>query len=376
MNIPARLVLENGTVYHGAAFGDITAEARGEIVFNTAMSGYQEIMTDPSYCGQIVTFTYPHIGNYGVNDADVESGAIQAEGIVVHEYSKHYSNWRATGSLGEYLQEARKIGIEGIDTRALVRVLRSEGAMRCMITAGTESDEVCISRVREIPSMNGLDLCPRVTTRTPYRYAHVAAEGDLLQEPEQVARRWNVAALDFGIKNNILRRLHHYGCDVTVYPATTSAEDLLAGNPDGVFLSNGPGDPAAVEYGIATARKIIASGKPVFGICLGHQILGLAYGASTYKLRFGHRGANHPVKNLETGKIEISSQNHGFAVAIDSMPEFLKPTHINLNDNTLSGFRHVSDPVFCVQYHPEAAPGPHDSDYLFRDFVDLMAKMA
>lgn len=376
MNIPARLVLENGTVYHGAAFGDITAEARGEIVFNTAMSGYQEIMTDPSYCGQIVTFTYPHIGNYGVNDADVESGAIQAEGIVVHEYSKHYSNWRATGSLGEYLQEARKIGIEGIDTRALVRVLRSEGAMRCMITAGTESDEVCISRVREIPSMNGLDLCPRVTTSTPYRYAHVAAEGDLLQEPEPVARRWNVAALDFGIKNNILRRLHHYGCDVTVYPATTSAEDLLAGNPDGVFLSNGPGDPAAVEYGIATARKIIASGKPVFGICLGHQILGLAYGASTYKLRFGHRGANHPVKNLETGKIEISSQNHGFAVAIDSMPEFLKPTHINLNDNTLSGFRHVSDPVFCVQYHPEAAPGPHDSDYLFRDFVDLMAKMA
>lgn len=376
MNIPARLVLENGTVYHGAAFGDITAEARGEIVFNTAMSGYQEIMTDPSYCGQIVTFTYPHIGNYGVNDVDVESGAIQAEGIVVHEYSKHYSNWRATGSLGEYLQEARKIGIEGIDTRALVRVLRSEGAMRCMITAGTESDEVCISRVREIPSMNGLDLCPRVTTSTPYRYAHVAAEGDLLQEPEPVARRWNVAALDFGIKNNILRRLHHYGCDVTVYPATTSAEDLLASNPDGVFLSNGPGDPAAVEYGIATARKIIASGKPVFGICLGHQILGLAYGASTYKLRFGHRGANHPVKNLETGKIEISSQNHGFAVAIDSMPEFLKPTHINLNDNTLSGFRHVSDPVFCVQYHPEAAPGPHDSDYLFRDFVDLMAKMA
>lgn len=376
MNIPARLVLENGTVYHGAAFGDITAEARGEIVFNTAMSGYQEIMTDPSYCGQIVTFTYPHIGNYGVNEADVESGAIQAEGIVVHEYSKHYSNWRATGSLGEYLQEARKIGIEGIDTRALVRVLRSEGAMRCMITAGTESDEVCISRVREIPSMNGLDLCPRVTTSTPYRYAHVAAEGDLLQEPEPVARRWNVAALDFGIKNNILRRLHHYGCDVTVYPATTSAEDLLASNPDGVFLSNGPGDPAAVEYGIATARKIIASGKPVFGICLGHQILGLAYGASTYKLRFGHRGANHPVKNLETGKIEISSQNHGFAVAIDSMPEFLKPTHINLNDNTLSGFRHVSDPVFCVQYHPEAAPGPHDSDYLFRDFVDLMARMA
>lgn len=376
MNIPARLVLENGTVYHGAAFGDITAEARGEIVFNTAMSGYQEIMTDPSYCGQIVTFTYPHIGNYGVNEADVESGAIQAEGIVVHEYSKHYSNWRATGSLGEYLQEARKIGIEGIDTRALVRVLRSEGAMRCMITAGTESDEVCISRVREIPSMNGLDLCPRVTTSKPYRYAHVAAEGDLLQEPEPVARRWNVAALDFGIKNNILRRLHHYGCDVTVYPATTSAEDLLAGNPDGVFLSNGPGDPAAVEYGIATARKIIASGKPVFGICLGHQILGLAYGASTYKLRFGHRGANHPVKNLETGKIEISSQNHGFAVAIDSMPEFLKPTHINLNDNTLSGFRHVSDPVFCVQYHPEAAPGPHDSDYLFRDFVDLMARMA
>ncbi len=374
MNIPARLVLENGTVYHGTAFGDTTAEARGEIVFNTAMSGYQEIMTDPSYCGQIVTFTYPHIGNYGVNDADVESGAIQAEAIVVHEYSKHYSNWRATGSLGEYLQEARKIGIEGIDTRALVRVLRTEGAMRCMVTTSSESDDRLVARVREIPSMNGLDLCPRVTTDSAYVFRPTRTDGDMLSEPVHVAHRFKVAALDFGMKNNILRRLYHYGCDVTVYPATTSAEELLAGDPDGIFLSNGPGDPAAVSYGIATAKKLIVSGKPVFGICLGHQILGLAYGASTYKLRFGHRGANHPVKNLETGKIEISSQNHGFAVDIETLPEAIKPTHINLNDNTLSGFRHATDPVFCVQYHPEAAPGPHDSDYLFRDFVNLMAR--
>ncbi|MFN4768511.1 MAG: glutamine-hydrolyzing carbamoyl-phosphate synthase small subunit [Candidatus Kapaibacterium sp.] len=375
MNIPARLVLENGTVYHGTAFGDTSAEAKGEIVFNTAMSGYQEIITDPSYCGQIVTFTYPHIGNYGVNEADVESGAIQAEGMVVHEYSKHYSNWRATGSLGEYLREASKIGIEGVDTRELVRVLRSQGAMRCLITTSTETDEQLVARVLQIPSMNGLDLCPRVTATSAYEYSPVRHDGDMLPEPLPVERRFKVSALDFGIKNNILRRLHHYGCDVTVFPATATAEELLAGNPDGIFLSNGPGDPAAVHYGIETVKKVIASGKPVFGICLGHQILGLAYGATTYKLRFGHRGANHPVKNLETGKIEISSQNHGFAVDIDTLPSYLKPTHVNLNDNTLSGFRHATDPVFCVQYHPEAAPGPHDSDYLFKEFTDLMARL-
>jgi carbamoyl-phosphate synthase small subunit len=243
-----------------------------------------------------------------------------------------------------------------------------------MVTTSSESDDRLVARVREIPSMNGLDLCPRVTTDSAYEFLPTRTDGDMLSEPVHVARRFKVAALDFGIKNNILRRLYHYGCDVTVYPATTSAEELLAGDPDGIFLSNGPGDPAAVSYGIATAKKLIVSGKPVFGICLGHQILGLAYGASTYKLRFGHRGANHPVKNLETGKIEISSQNHGFAVDIETLPEAIKPTHINLNDNTLSGFRHATDPVFCVQYHPEAAPGPHDSDYLFRDFVNLMAR--
>lgn len=372
MRINAVLALENGMTFNGYAFGNTQSEACGEIVFNTAMSGYQEVITDPSYKGQIVTFTYPHIGNYGVNPHDVESAAIQAEGIVVHEYAKTYSNWRATQSLADYLKEAGKIGIEGIDTRKLVRILRSEGAMRCIITTSTEPVEQLIERVCALPSMNGLDLCPRVTTDKVYTYIPATVPGDLLDESP--APVWNVAALDFGIKNNILRRLSYYGCSVTVYPATTPAEDILATNPDGIFLSNGPGDPAAVHYGIETTKKLVASGKPVFGICLGHQILGLAFGANTYKLKFGHRGANHPVKNLLTGQIEITSQNHGFAVDLDTLPPELEATHLNLNDNTLSGFRHRHLPVFCVQYHPESSPGPHDSDYLFRDFTQLMAQ--
>lgn len=375
MNTSATLALENGMIFKGTAFGDTTVEAKGEIVFNTAMTGYQEIITDPSYKGQIVTFTYPHIGNYGVNPHDVESNQIQAEGIVVHEYSKTFSNWRATESLGDYLKNSGKIGIEGIDTRKLVRVLRTQGAMRCIITTSNESDEEILARVQEVPSMNGLDLCPLVTTEQPYVYSHKRSEGDMLEE-NPYPKKWNVAALDFGIKHNILRRLEYYGCNVTVFPSATPAEELLATNPDGFFLSNGPGDPSAVTYGIEATKKLIESGKPVFGICLGHQILGLAFGAKTYKLKFGHRGANHPVKNILTGQIEITSQNHGFAVDNDSLPEELEATHFNLNDNTLSGFRHRNLPVFCVQYHPESSPGPHDSDYLFKQFTQLMQTYA
>ncbi|MBX7153330.1 MAG: glutamine-hydrolyzing carbamoyl-phosphate synthase small subunit [Bacteriodetes bacterium] len=363
----AVLALENGLIFTGYAFGDTSVECSGELVFNTAMSGYQEVLTDPSYKGQVVTFTYPHIGNYGVNPHDVESAAIQAEGIVVHEYSKTYSNWRATGSLSDYLKDAGKIGIEGIDTRQLVRVLRSEGAMRCIITTSTESHDELLNRVRTLPSMNGLDLCPLVTTKEKHTYHYNEGHENLLGITANPT--FKIAALDFGIKNNILRRLVNVGCDVTVYPATTSYTEILESEPDGIFLSNGPGDPAAVTYAIETTKHLIDSSIPMFGICLGHQILALAFGANTYKLKFGHRGANHPVKNLLTEKIEITSQNHGFAVDIDSLPEFLEPTHINLNDNTLSGFRHKEKPVFCVQYHPEAAPGPHDSDYLFNDFV-------
>ncbi len=373
MHTAAVLVLENGMIFHGLAFGDTTAEAAGEIVFNTAMSGYQEILTDPSYKGQIVTFTCPHIGNVGVNEHDVESGCIQAEGMVIVELSKHHSNWRAQKSLDDYLKESHIIGIEGIDTRKLVRILRSEGAMRCLISCSTESEESLLARVRALPSMNGLDLCPMVTTDKVYTYEEKRAEGDFLAPMPEHKRRFKVAALDFGIKNNILRRLAYHGCDVTVYPATTPAEELLQSGADGFFLSNGPGDPAAVHYAIESSKKLVNSAKPVFGICLGHQILGLAFGAKTYKLRFGHRGANHPVKNLMTGKIEISSQNHGFAVDRETLPADLEPTHINLNDQTLSGFRHRSLPVFCVQYHPESSPGPHDSDSLFEDFVRLMA---
>jgi len=363
----AVLALENGMIFTGYGFGDTKVESSGELVFNTAMSGYQEVITDPSYKGQIVTFTYPHIGNYGVNPHDVESNSIQAEGIVVHEYSKSYSNWRAIGSLSDYLRDSGKIGIEGIDTRQLVRVLRSEGAMRCIITTSDEPHDKLLDRVRAVPSMNGLDLCPLVTSKNTFEYRYNIDKNNLLGITP--ASKYKIAAIDFGIKNNILRRLVNAGCDVTVFPATTPHNVILESEPDGIFLSNGPGDPSAVTYAIESTKHLIDSGIPIFGICLGHQILALAFGAKTYKLKFGHRGANHPVKNLLNEKIEITSQNHGFAVDIDSLPTFLEPTHINLNDSTLSGFRHKEKPIFCVQYHPEAAPGPHDSYYLFEEFT-------
>lgn len=364
----ALLTLENGMTFRGRAFGDIHAESMGEVVFNTALTGYQEIMTDPSYKGQIMTFTYPHIGNYGVNIYDVESDAIQCEGIIVKEYAKHYSNFRAHTSLGEWMKEHGKIGIEGLDTRKLVRVLRSSGVMRGIISAQSTEAEL-LERVRNVPQMEGLDLTGLVSTKHVYQWQQT--DEPFIQKGNTSGKRFRVAALDFGIKRNILRRLAAYNCDVTVYPGTTSADEILATNPDGIFLSNGPGDPAATTYAFETIR-VLAAQKPVFGICLGHQLIGLAFGASTYKLKFGHRGANHPVKNMLTGAIEISSQNHGFAVDMATMPAELEPTHINLNDNTLSGLRHKHLPVFSVQYHPEAAPGPHDSDYLFRDFIQLM----
>jgi len=368
--VPARLVLENGAVFHGTAVGDSTVEAAGEVVFNTAMSGYQEVMTDPSYRGQIVAFTAPHIGNYGINPWDNESDALQVEGIIVHECSRIASNWRAQWTLSHYLQQHRRIGIEGIDTRRLVRILRSEGAMRGIITTSTESDHELLGRVRQLHSMEGLDLCPLVTTPQPYTVEPVRSEGDLLDEFPQP--QYRVVVVDFGVKRNILRMLAMHGCAVTVVPATTTAAEILATHPDGVVLSNGPGDPAAVHYGITTARTLAESGIPLLGICLGHQIIALAFGGSTYKLRFGHHAVNHPIKNLRTGAVEITSQNHGFAVRAEGLPAELEVTHVNLNDGTVAGLRHRRLPVISVQYHPEAAPGPHDSRYIFAAFIEHM----
>lgn len=371
MKKAAYLALENGMVFQGWAFGDSDAEATGEVVFNTAMTGYQEILTDPSYKGQIVTFTYPHIGNYGVNSHDVESDGIQAEGLVVREYSRVYSNWRAERSLGDYMKEYSVIGIEGLDTRMLVRILRSEGAMRGIVSARETNSDALVARARALPSMSGLDLTGLVTSRESFMWLADKNEPFVLPVPDNRKNPLRVAALDFGVKRNILRRLGEYGCEVKVFPASATAQDILAYNPDGIFLSNGPGDPSAVEQGIQTIRELVEE-RPVFGICLGHQLLSLAFGATTYKLKFGHRGANHPVKNLLNNTVEITSQNHGFGVERASMPEELELTHINLNDNTVAGFRHKKLPVFCVQYHPEAAPGTHDSDYLFNDFVHSM----
>lgn len=373
----AKLALENGAVFSGRAFGATDREAMGEVVFNTAITGYQEILTDPSYHGQIVTMTYPHQGNVGTNAFDVESNRVQAAGFVAREISRIPSNWRSEISLDEYLRQAGVIGIEGIDTRMLVRILREQGAMRGVISALEQDDAVLIERARAIPTMNGLDLTSYVACREPYTWQPRDASGYLLgrlggYEPRE---HYHVVVLDYGVKHNILERLAAYGCRVTVVPGNMTAEAVLALDPDGIFLSNGPGDPDAVTYAVENIRALVGR-KPIFGICLGLQLLALALGARTYKLKFGHRGANHPVQNTDTLANEITSQNHGFAVDSESLKGLpLEVTHINLNDGTVEGFRHRELPLFCVQYHPEASPGPHDADYLFRQFVEMMEKV-
>jgi carbamoyl-phosphate synthase small subunit len=371
----ATLVLENGLVYEGEAAG-APGETSGEVVFNTSMTGYQEILTDPSYVGQIVTMTVPQVGNYGVADEDGESRGTQVAGFIVREESPVASNWRSDATLRDYLRRNNVVAISDVDTRALTRVLRSSGVMRGVIATGDVDVRELIEKARAVPSMEGADLVLGVTCREPFDWAPGPGD-EFAPIPERRAGRpLRIAAYDFGMKYNILRRFAAHGCDVRVHPATTPASELLASSPDGVFLSNGPGDPAVLDYAIENARDLVKADVPIFGICLGHQILSLAMGGETYKLKFGHRGANHPVKDLETGKVEITSQNHGFAVDPQSLPAGVKVTHVNLYDGTVEGLRHETRPFFCVQYHPEAAPGPHDADYLFRQFLDAMEKRA
>ncbi|HSV97330.1 MAG TPA: glutamine-hydrolyzing carbamoyl-phosphate synthase small subunit [Spirochaetota bacterium] len=359
MQSQAYLILEDGTEFPGKPFG-ADLESLGEVVFNTSMSGYQEVLTDPSYCGQIVAMTYPMIGNYGVNPDDVESAKIQVAGFVVKEYSKTYSNFRASMSLAEYLKQGGIAAMEGVDTRRLTRHIRDKGAMR----AGLFLDRAgALERLMALSKMDGLDLASRVFCERPYEFG-----GD-------ASGRLPIAVYDFGVKTNILRLLDEEGFAITVYPGDTPLKRAIGDGAKGVLLSNGPGDPDAVEYAKKLVRDIVKEEIPCFGICLGHQLIALGLGGRTYKLKFGHRGANQPVKNLETGRVEITSQNHGFAVDLESMKgmDDVEITHVNLNDNTVEGLRHGRLPLFCVQYHPESSPGPRDSRYLFRRFHEMVA---
>ena len=385
----AILALEDGRVWRGRGFG-ARKEVVGEVVFNTSMTGYQEILTDPSYCGQIVTMTYPLIGNYGVNSEDAESRRVFAEGMVVRELSRTVSNWRAEFSLDDYLKSAGIPGISDIDTRSVVRHIRERGSMRGCLSTEQVDEKAVIARARKAPEMMGLDLASVVTCEEPYvwtddqsyaygspRLLHPGVKPIATQAAEQGAAiiepRFHVVAYDFGLKHNSLRNMAALGCRVTVVPAHTTAEEVSRLKPDGIWLSNGPGDPEPLTGVVANLRKLIGR-YPVFGICLGHQLMGLAFGGRTYKLPFGHHGGNQPVKDLSTGRVEITAQNHGFAVDADSLPQDCEVTHINLNDNTVEGLRHRSLPVYSVQYHPEAGPGPHDAAPLFDKFVEMMER--
>jgi len=360
MGIPRKavLLLQDGRFFSGKSFG-AEGETTGEVCFNTGMSGYQEILTDPSYCRQIVTMTAPHIGNYGVNLEDIESDCIQVAGFVIKEETSVPSNWRSTQSIGEYLKDQKIVGIQGIDTRALTRHIRDNGAMNGIISSADENIEHLQQKLAQAPDMNGLDLAQEVTTKASYQWSSNGS-------------KFKVAAIDFGIKYNILRLLKNHGCDITVFPAQTTAKEILEFEPNGVFLSNGPGDPAAVTYGIKTVKELLGK-KPIFGICLGHQILALALGAKTYKLKFGHRGCNHPVRNEATGVVEITSQNHGFAVDDADLPSTMRVTHRSLFDNSVQGIELNDAPAFSFQGHPEASPGPHDISALFDRFIEQMS---
>jgi carbamoyl-phosphate synthase small subunit len=374
----ALLALEDGRTFKCRSFTG-PGESQGEVVFNTSMTGYQEVLTDPSYRGQLVTMTYPLVGNYGVNAEDVESDRIQVAAFIIKEYQAFHSNFRATDSLADYLKSQGVIGVEDLDTRALTRHIRKAGAMRAYLSTSILDPATAVAKARAIPGMEGQDLARTVTTTRPYRW--VAGHPAPLNDLEELrgkdlwpndGTRHRVVALDFGIKYNILRCLDQAGFEVIVVPADTTADTIRTMEPHGVFLSNGPGDPEPVTYGIETIRDLIGY-RPMFGICLGHQLMGLALGGRTYKLKFGHRGANQPVKHLASGRIEITSQNHGFAVDPDSLKDKdVEITHINLNDQTLEGFRSRREPLYAVQYHPEASPGPHDAQYLFGEFKQMM----
>ncbi|MGE5659391.1 MAG: glutamine-hydrolyzing carbamoyl-phosphate synthase small subunit [Actinomycetota bacterium] len=367
---PALLVLADGTAYRGWSFG-APGTVVGEVVFNTGMTGYQEVLTDPSYCGQIVTFTYPELGNTGVNPEDEESQRPQVRAAIARNICNRPSNWRSSQSLPDYLKRYNIPGIYGIDTRALTRKIRTVGAMNGGISTEILDPAELLQRVLQAPNMDGLNLVREVTTQTTYEWSERTEPlWEFAADSESEEKEFTVVALDFGIKRNILRRLASYGCRVVVVPAHTPPEEILKYNPDGIFLSNGPGDPAAVTEGIETTKALLQAEKPVFGICMGHQILGLSLGADTFKLKFGHRGLNQPAGLKQ--RVEITSQNHGFAIDPDSLDSEVEITHLNLNDRTVAGLRHKKLPLFSVQYHPEASPGPHDADYLFERFVEAM----